>query len=173
MPVLSTTKDDHLVAWLTALAISIHIAESALPSPVPGIKPGLANIVTLVALMLYGSRTAVWVSLLRVLVGSMVIGSFLSPTFFLSFSGALCSITVLVIVDYCSAGMKQWSPGILGYGVIAALAHMLGQFFAAYYLFIPHEALFRLLPLLMTAAMGFGIISGLIALKIVRHLESR
>ena len=42
-----TTRQDHRIAWLTALAITIHIAESALPSPLPGIKPGLANVVTI------------------------------------------------------------------------------------------------------------------------------
>ncbi|MDH5325420.1 MAG: Gx transporter family protein [Gammaproteobacteria bacterium] len=170
MAQLHSTREDHLVAWLTALAISIHVAESALPSPIPGIKPGLANIVTLVALLLYGWRTAVWVSLLRVLLGSIVIGTFLSPTFVLSFSGAICSVTVLTLASMVAAKLGTWRIGALGYGVLAAMSHMIGQFYAAYYLFVPHQALLGLLPFLMTAAMGFGIISGLIALKIVRQL---
>ena len=83
-----TTRQDHRIAWLTALAITIHIAESALPSPLPGIKPGLANVVTIVALVQYGWGTAAWVALLRVLIGSLLIGTFLSPTFLLSLAGA-------------------------------------------------------------------------------------
>jgi hypothetical protein len=81
---IKTTRDDHLIAALAALAITVHIAESALPSPLPGIKPGLANVVTLLVLCRYGWQMAVWVTLLRVLVGSILIGTFLSPAFFLS-----------------------------------------------------------------------------------------
>ena len=168
---LHSTQEDHLVAWLTALAIGIHVAESALPTPIPGIKPGLANIVTLVALLLYGWRTAVWVSLLRVLVGSIVIGTFLSPTFILSFCGAISSVCALVSINALSGKLGKWRVGAVGYGVIAAMAHMVGQFYAAYVLFVPHNALFAMLPFLMTAALGFGIISGLIAMKVIRYLE--
>ncbi len=42
---IRTTAEDHRIAWLTALAITIHIMESALPAPVPGLKPGLANVI--------------------------------------------------------------------------------------------------------------------------------
>ena len=98
-----TTRQDHRIAWLTALAITIHIAESALPSPLPGIKPGLANVVTIVALVQYGWGTAAWVALLRVLIGSLLIGTFLSPTFLLSLAGAVASITAL--------RLASWVPG--------------------------------------------------------------
>ena len=91
--------------------------------------------------------------------GSVLIGSFLSPTFILSLVGALSSILVL--------RLASWLPGRgfgpIGYSVLAALAHMAGQFYTAYLLFIPHAALFHLLPVLMTAAVIFGMISGYIA----------
>ncbi|MDQ3796483.1 MAG: Gx transporter family protein, partial [Pseudomonadota bacterium] len=89
---IQTTRDDYRIAWLAALAITIHIAESALPSPLPGVKPGLANVITVITLLTFGWRAAVWVSLLRVLAGSLLIGSFLTPTFMLSFSGAAASL---------------------------------------------------------------------------------
>ena len=92
---LAVTKEDHLVAGLAALAILIHIAETAIPSPLPGIKPGLANVVTLLTLMHFGWRAACWVSLLRVFVGSIVLGTFLGPPFFLGLSGAVGSLLLL------------------------------------------------------------------------------
>ncbi len=164
---LTTTRDDHRIAWLAALAITLHIVESALPSPIPGIKPGLANIITIIALIQFGWSTAAWVNLLRVLVGSVLIGSFLSPTFILSLAGALSSILVL--------RLASWLPGQgfgpIGYSVLAALAHMAGQFYTAYLLFIPHAALFHLLPVLMTAAVIFGIISGFVAHLILSQVH--
>jgi len=163
-----TTREDHRIAWLTALAITIHIAEAALPSPLPGIKPGLANVVTIVALLEYGWTTAAWVALLRVLIGSLLMGTFLSPTFLLSLSGALASIAALRIAT--------WLPGRgfgpVGYSLLAALAHMAAQFFTAYWVFIPHAGLFHLLPVLMTAALLFGIVSGLIAQLALHGLRS-
>ncbi|MDA1107576.1 MAG: Gx transporter family protein [Proteobacteria bacterium] len=160
---LTTTRDDHLIAWLTALAVTIHIAESALPSPLPGIKPGLANVVTIAVLIRYGWRMAAWVTLLRVLVSSLLLGSFLSPTFVLSLSGALCSALVLALTYIVAQRLPGAGLSALGYSVLAALAHMAGQFAVAYALFIPHPALLHLLPVLMSAAVIFGAVSGIIA----------
>lgn len=164
---LQSTREDHLIAWLSALAITIHLAESALPSPVPGLKPGLANVITLAVLVRFGFRMAVWVSLLRVLVGSLLLGTFLSPTFLLSLGGALGSLGVLGLA-YALPGRPL---GPLGYGVLAAMAHMGAQFWVAYTLFLPHPALFGLLPILMTAAVIFGTLSGTIAAVMLRLHE--
>jgi heptaprenyl diphosphate synthase len=168
---LRTTRDDRCIAWLAALAISIHVLESAMPSPVPGIKPGLANVITTVVLVQFGWGSAAWVSLLRVLCGSMILGTFLSPTFLLSISGAVCGIAILGI----SWRLPAAAFGPIGYSLLASLAHMAGQFSMAYTLFIPHPGLLRLLPLLMTAALIFGLISGIIAasvLKTIQRVES-
>lgn len=164
------TRTDYRIAWLTALAITIHIAESALPSPLPGIKPGLANVVTITTLVLFGWRLAAWVTVLRVLAGSLLLGTFLSPTFMLSFAGATGT---LVILRLASLVTIHKSPvfGPVGYSVLAALAHMACQFWVAYILFIPHPGLYHLLPVLMTAALIFGIFNGIIVLMIVRQVS--
>lgn len=155
---LTTTREDHLIAWLAALAIGIHMIEAALPSPIPGVKPGLANVVTVAALILFGWRVAAWVSILRVLVGSLLVGTFLSPTFVLSVSGAIGALTVL--------GLASALPGVrfgpVGYCLLAAMAHMTAQIVVAYTLFIPHPGLFTLMPVLMTAAVVFGAVSGIL-----------
>ena len=164
---VSTTRQDHLIAWLAALAIAIHVIESALPSPIPGVKLGLANVITVAVLIRYGWQTAAWVALLRVLIGSLIIGSFLSPTFLLSFSGALSSIIVL--------GLASLIPGRLfgpvGYSLLASMTHVGTQFYVAYLFFIPHQGLFHLLPVIMTAAVIFGITSGIIVHAMTNKLD--
>jgi len=162
-----TTRDDHLIAWLAALAISIHILESALPSPIPGIKPGLANVISIAVLMLYGWSAASWVTLLRVLVGSIIIGTFLTPTFMLSLSGAIASLTVL----WLASQLPGKGFGAIGYSLLASMAHMAGQFFIAYLIFIPHSGLFRLLPPMMTMAVIFGIVNGIIVNALIKRLD--
>ena len=170
---ISTQPSDYRIAWWAALAITIHLLESALPSPIPGIKPGLANVVVVAVLVLYGWRDAVWVGMLRVLVGSLLIGTFLTPTFMLSLAGAMSSLLVLTLAFQLSRLLPSWGMGPLGYSVLAAQAHMLGQFLAAYLILIPHPALFKLLPVLMTAALVFGVISGMIAAAMIDKVQKR
>lgn len=167
MPVetITTRPEDHRIAWLAALAIAIHVLEAAIPSPVPGLKPGLANLVTLLSLLAFGWRTAVWVSLLRVLVGSLILGSFLTPTFMLSLAGALASLLAL--------GLGRRWLGPLGLSLLAALGHISGQFVLAYTLFIPHPGLWHLFPPLLTAALIFGILNGMIANHALQGFASK
>ena len=163
---LTPTTEDHRIAWLAALAIVIHIAESALPSPLPGIKPGLANVVTVAVLIRYGWTASAWVALLRVLVGSLLLGTFLSPTFVLSAGGALCSSVVLGL----ASRLPGRGLGPVGYCMLGAQAHMLGQFGLAYALFIPHAGLLHLLPVLMSASLLFGVLSGIITGTMLKAL---
>lgn len=158
-----------MIAGFAALAIAIHILEAAFPSPLPGVKPGLANVVTVVVYLRYGLRTAAWVAILRVLVGSLLIGTFLSPTFLLSLTGAILSLLALGLVGTLGRRLV----GALGLSVAAALAHMSGQIWVAYTLFIPHPAILNLAPLLLTAALVFGTVSGIIAASLVHVLERR
>ena len=166
MKTLTATRDDHLVAWLAALAVTIHVAESALPTPLPGVKPGLANVVTIAVLVRFGWGTAVWVAMLRVLAGSLLLGTFLSPTFMLSFSAAVMSMLVL----WFATRLPGSGFGPIGYSLLAAMTHMATQFAVAYALFIPHPALLHLLPILMTASVFFGIVNGIIVLSLLRKL---
>lgn len=151
--------DDHRVAWLALLAAGLQVLEAALPSPVPGIKPGLANIVTLLALWEFGWRCAAWVSLLRVGAAALWLGTLLSPGFFLSAGGALAALAALGL------GRRLPAPGLgpLGLSVLAAAAHTGAQFAVARYWLIPHPGLDVLAAPLLTAAVLFGALNGIIA----------
>lgn len=165
---LPTTQEDHRIAWLTAAAVLIHLFESAIPTFLPGLKPGLANIVVITVLVMYGWRTAAWVSILRVLVGSLLLGTFLSPTFMMSLSGALASVAMLWLASRLPG--KGFSA--IGFSLLAAMAHISGQFVCAYLLFIPHAGLWRLFPVLLTMAVVLGMINGIICQRLVNRLRS-
>lgn len=165
---LPTTQDDHRIAWLTAAAVLIHIFESAIPTFLPGLKPGLANIVVITVLVMYGWRTAAWVSILRVLVGSLILGTFLSPTFMMSLCGALASVAILWLASHLPG--KGFSA--IGYSLLAAMAHISGQFVCAYLLFIPHAGIWRLFPVLLTLSVVLGMINGIICHRLVLRLKT-
>ena len=156
---LTPTGEDHRIARLAALAIGLSLAEAAIPSPVPGVKPGLANIVTLVVLERYGLRTAAWVSLLRVVAGSILLGTFLSPTFLMSLAGALASLAALIPCQVIPARLL----GPVGKSIVAALAHIGGQLVVAWAWLIPGSGLLYLAPPLAAAAVVFGVVNGVAA----------
>jgi heptaprenyl diphosphate synthase len=156
---LVTTAEDHHVARMAALALGLSVLEAAIPSPLPGVKPGLANIVTLIVLEHYGWRAAAWVSLLRVLAGGLLMGNFLAPGFFLSLSGALCSLAVLAASQHLP---RRWF-GPVTHSIFAAFAHIAGQLLLVYFWLIPHTGLLYLVPIFSTAALLFGTVNGLIA----------
>ena len=73
-----------IMALMVALGVILHRLEALLPLPTPWIKLGLANLMTLVVLFYLGTREAFIVTLLRVILGSILAGTFLGPAFFFS-----------------------------------------------------------------------------------------
>ncbi len=160
---LPTTQEDHHIARMAALALGLSVLEAAIPSPLPGVKPGLANIVILIVLTRYGWRTAAWVSLLRIMAGGLLMGSFLTPGFFLSLSGAVCSLAILAISQHLP---QRWF-GAVTQSILAAFAHIAGQLILVYVWLIPHTGLAYLIPVFATAALVFGTVNGLIAARFI------
>ena len=165
---LPTDLDDHRIAKLAAAALALTLLEAALPSPLPGVKPGLANIITLVVLMRYGWRSAVWVSILRVVAGSLLLGTFLSPTFILSFSGAIASLAMLGLAQTLPA---RWF-GMVTLSILAALAHFSGQLAVVYFWLIPQAGVAYLIPIFAAAALLFGTLNGLAAAILYARLPT-
>jgi len=165
---ISIGHQDKLVAGFAALAITIHLLESTLPSPIPGIKPGLANLVTLYVLIRHGWVLAANVSLIRVIAASLLLGSFLSPTFAMSLAGAIASLTVLGLAWHCPG--KPFGP--IGLSILASMAHISAQVITAYLLFIPHSSLFALLPILLTTALISGTFGGILVCKILQRIDN-
>ena len=183
------TPRQKLIAGFAALAICIHLFESTLPS-IMGIKPGLANVITLIVLFRYGLGMAAQVQLLRVFIASLLNGSIFGPTFILSLSGSLLSLLVLAIIftsvnlmgskntdgsslKYTANVKRNWLPSAVTYSVLAAMAHMLGQFTLAYFWLIPHAGLFKLLPILLLVALAFGWVNGIMTQQVLQQLNNK
>jgi heptaprenyl diphosphate synthase len=165
---LQVSAADRRVARYAAAAIALTVAEAAIPTPLPGIKPGLANIVVLVVLARHGWLEATWVSLLRVVAGSLLVGQFLAPGFFLSLTGAALSLGVLALAHRFPA---RWF-GPVSQSILAAFAHIGGQVLLARVWLVPHDGVFYLVPVFAVFALIFGVINGLIAARLLQEDES-
>jgi heptaprenyl diphosphate synthase len=155
---LKVTAEDRHIATLAAAAVGLTLAEAAIPLPLPGVKPGLANIVTLIVLYRFGWRAAVWVSLLRIVAGALALGTFLTPTFVMSLSGGLASLLVLALLVHLP---KRWF-GPVGLSVLAAFAHIGAQLAVVGAWLMPGVNLLPLLALFLGAAWLSGLVNGLV-----------
>ena len=162
---LPVSDEDRRIAGLATAAVILSLVDAAVPSPLPGIKPGLANIVTLIVLLRHGWGSALWVSLLRVLASSLMLGFFLAPAFFLSLTGTVCSLLTLALARPLPA---RWF-GPVSLSVLAAFAHIGGQLLLARLWLIPHDGVFLLAPLFGAAALVFGTLNGLIAARLLQE----
>jgi heptaprenyl diphosphate synthase len=162
---LAVTDEDRRLATLAAAAVGLTLAEAAIPLPLPGVKPGLANIVTLVVLYRFGWRAAVWVSLLRIAAGGLALGTFLTPTFVMSLAGGLASL--------CALGLLVRLPrrlcGPVGLSVLAAFAHIGAQLGVVALWLLPGVNLVPLLAVFLGAAWLSGLANGLVVAKLLEQ----
>lgn len=162
---------DIQIARFAALAAAIHVLEAGIPSPLPGVKLGLANIVTLIVLWRHGWRAAVAVTLLRIVLSGIVLGTLFGPTFWLSFAGGCSALLALLVGDYWHRIAPRVGPGPLGLSVLASCAHIQAQFWLAWAWFVPHPGLFALLPILQGAAIVTGFATGVLATRILTRMR--
>ena len=146
-----------LLGLLTAIALTIFMVEAQIPSllPIPGIKLGLANIVTVFAVFAIGSREGMAVLFCRVFLGAVFSGNF--STIFYSAAGGLLSILTTVFLKRIVTRKQLWVVGAL-----AAVAHSVGQMIAAMIIAGTPE-LILYLPVMIVISILTGLFTGLCA----------
>jgi len=172
MSPIKKNKIDRRIAILSlivALGVVLHRLEILIPLPAPWIKLGLANVMTLVTLMFFGLREAVTVTLLRIILGSIISGTFLSPTFFLSLSGGVTSVFVMSWIYY--RGKSPFS--FIGVSVCAAYTHTLTTVVCVYFFWVQQEFILNLLPVFFTLTLIAGILTGITGNLIFKKLSER
>ncbi|MBJ6799790.1 Gx transporter family protein [Geomonas propionica] len=144
------------LSLLVAMGTALHVVEGmiAIPLPVPGVKLGLANLATLLALRFYCLRDALTVALLRVMLASLIGGFFLSPGFLLAVTGAFGSTLIMALLLEHTRCFSM-----IGISVAGATVHNLGQLLAAS-LLLQSGAIVYYLPVLLLAALPTGICTG-------------
>jgi heptaprenyl diphosphate synthase len=162
------SQDKLRIALLSAYAIAIHGFERLIPAPVPWLRFGLANIITLTTLVLYGLKPAMMITLIRVTVGSFFAGTFLGPAFLLSLgAGIVSTIAMGVIVKYMPS---LFSP--VGISLIGALLHNMTQLFLAYLVFIKRfEVVIILAPVILITGTITGTLNGIVSAMLITGLN--
>lgn len=151
---------------MIGLAMSLQIFESLIPipTPVPGAKLGLANIITLFVIVRFGCKEAIVITVIRTFLASLFMGTLFAPTFFLSFFGGLVSA---VMMGMCRKLFgKHFS--LIGISVLGAITHNVIQLLIAS-LMLDEFGFFYLLPYLLLFGIPTGFFVGIVTTQMLRH----
>jgi len=155
-----------LTSVLLAVALTLSYMERFFPLqvliPLPGVKLGLANIVSLVALYLLGAKYAFSILVVRCVLTSFFSGSVTSLMF--SLFGGVLAMTVMIIA------MRVPVFSVYGVSILGAAAHNIGQIAAAMILMNSVYIGAYLIYLLMISLFT-GFLTGLLSSGVIRALE--
>ena len=154
------------ISFLSTMAIALSVVESAVPRPLPWMRIGLANAMTLYALTVLSPKEVLIVVLARVVATSLLVGGFLSVTFLLGLCGALGSFVVMLAFYRCLGGIFS----LVGISVAGALASNFAQLMLVNVLFIDSRVSFYFLPFIFLFALAGGTVSGFFGNFLVENL---
>ena len=159
-----STKELTLCAMLTAMALGLSYLENLFPVliPVPGVKLGLANIVTLFALYALGPGQAMLILLGRCILGAVFAGNMNAMIF-----SVLGGVTAMLVMILLSRSKKL---SVYGVSIGGAAGHNCGQIAAAM-ITLGNTAPLYYLPILLGVSLGTGAVTGLVCAGVFRTLS--
>lgn len=162
---MAKTKRLAFMALLTAMALTIFVIEAQIPAPVPipGVKLGLSNIITLTAMLLLGKKEAGIVLLLRIIMGAMFTGS--PAALIYSISGGVLAYIVMCLLVGRFPEKLIWVVS-----AAAAVAHNAGQLMACA-LIVKTPGLLYYAPVLAASGIITGVFTGIAAMYLVRAVR--
>ncbi|KXB57415.1 MULTISPECIES: Gx transporter family protein [Lachnoanaerobaculum] len=144
------------MGMLVALAMVLGFVETLIPINlgIPGMKLGLANIVVVIALFLFDVKTAVVVSILRIILIAMTFGNM--SMMFYSIAGASLSLLSMIAIS------KIKSFSLISVSIVGGIMHNVGQIICAAFV-VRTNGVFTYLPVLMIAGLVSGALIGIVA----------
>ena len=157
------TKRLVTLGLLTAIALTIFMLEAQIPPvvPMPGVKLGLANIVTVFAVFVLGWKEGCMVLFARIFLGAVFAGNF--STILYSLAGGCLAIAVTILLKCFLKPSQLFVAGVFG-----AIAHSIGQMAAAI-LISGTPQLIVYLPVMVAISIVTGLFTGLCAQYMVNH----
>ena len=157
-------KKEIRLSMLLSISIILNILESLIPIfNFPGIRIGLANTITLIVLYTYGSKDAIYISILRVLLVGILRTGLFSIAFYFSLFGSIFSVISMII-------FKKTKLSIIGVSIVGSIMHNVGQIIAA--LFLINTNLIYYMPILLITSIITGTIIGFISKELLNFTQN-
>lgn len=153
-----------LYGMLIALAFVLSFVESLIPISlgIPGVKLGLANLVTVVGLYTVGTTGTVVISLIRIVLTGFTFGNLFAMLY--SLAGWGLSILIMVVCK-----KKNWFSTV-GISILGGIGHNIGQITVAAYV-VKQAGVFFYLPMLLIAGTAAGLVIGILGSMIINRIK--
>lgn len=164
---MNKKKSAHMAAlygMLIALALVLSFVESLIPISlgIPGVKLGLANLVTVVGLYTVGTTGTIVVSLLRIVLTGFTFGNLFAMLY--SLAGWGLSIVIMILCK-----KKKWF-GTSGISILGGIGHNIGQITVAAFV-VKQAGVFFYLPMLLIAGTAAGLVIGILGSMIITRIR--
>ena len=149
---------------MTGLALIFSYVEFLIPvsAAVPGIKLGLANIIVVIALYVYGTGYAFMLNIARILLSALLFGNVFSALY--SLAGGLVSLAVMALLKKCSIF------SVAGVSMAGGVFHNAGQIALAA-LIMQTSQVFYYLPVLIFSGIALGLVNSIICTLVLRTVK--
>ncbi len=159
------TKKMVYMALLSAIAIVLHIVEGMIPLPLPyGVKLGLANIISMVVIELYGAKEMFIVNIFRVMIASLMNGTFLYTPFYMSCGGVFLSSVVLMLLK------RLTTLPMISCSVISAIFHNIGQIIVVSFI-LSSVAVVPYIFVMLASSIPTGIFVGMVSIEVIKRVK--
>ncbi len=161
------TRKMVFIALLSAIAVVLHSVETMLQLPLPlGMKLGLANIISLVAIELYGVKEMFIVNIFRVIISGLLTGTIGQMPFFISCGGVFLSSLALACIK------KLTDLPMVSTSIVAAVFHNIGQVLVVSFIY-DQIAIMSYVFILMASSIPTGILTGMTAIQILKRIDKK
>ena len=161
------TKKISIYGIMIALALILSYVEAQIPAfvAVPGMKLGLTNLVVVVTLYLLGSKSAMAINVVRIIIVSILFGNTLSFAF--SIAGGMLSTLVMILLK------KTNKFSTLGVSAAGGISHNIGQIIVAMFTLGTNAIAWYLMMLWISGVFSgtlIGVIGGIITTRIREYV---
>lgn len=158
------TKEITTLSLLAALAVGISLAEQWIPMPVPGVKPGLSNVIVLITLTLFGFNKTCMLVTVKCVLAAVIYGG---ATYFLySFCGGLVSLMLMALLYRFFIN----SLSVISISMAGAVAHIAAQLCVAA-IVMRSAYVFYMLPMLLVTSVVSGVFVGICVYFFTKHAK--
>ncbi|MGB4612780.1 MAG: Gx transporter family protein [Erysipelotrichaceae bacterium] len=162
---MSETKRFVYVTMLCAMAISLNLFESIYIGNIfPfGIRIGLANIIALITIEMFGIKEMLVVNVMRVFIGNLIRGLIFGFTFWIALGGVVLSSIALIITH-------KLKSSLIFSSVVCSVMHSLGQVLVVI-MFYNQPRMIAIMPYLLLGSIPMGVITGIVSKNALRLMK--
>ncbi|NLP22561.1 MAG: Gx transporter family protein [Erysipelotrichaceae bacterium] len=162
---MSETKRFVYVTMLCAMAISLNLFESIYIGNIfPfGIRIGLANIIALITIEMFGIKEMLVVNVMRVFIGNLIRGLIFGSTFWIALGGVVLSSIALIITH-------KLKSSLIFSLVVCSVMHSLGQVLVVI-MFYNQPRMIAIMPYLLLGSIPMGVITGIVSKNALRLMK--